>query len=179
MIARAAAPRGFVPGTCHYRLRRAYVPHAAGADGNPVSQWMRRSFDAPRLAGHLRASGFAPGTDWWRADRARMFAALPSPIPMLTENAMIVRLDLRDCPAMASAIAALEGERLDWRLDFSGIGEDGGFEAPAPHQETANHTISIRVPGGFATIEARYGALYDKIGPVLDAADACERARAT
>jgi hypothetical protein len=61
---------------CHYRLRRAYVPHdAAPSDGkdNPVARWTRETFDAAKLARHLRASGLAPETDWWMTESAKLF----------------------------------------------------------------------------------------------------------
>ena len=167
--------------SCHYRLRRGFVPHNAATYGedNPLSRWTRESFDARALAGHLRASGLGPGTDWWRADRAKMFAAFPSPLPVLKEHATIVRLDSRDCPAMGAAIAALDKKRIDWRLDIATVGEDAKVEPPWPHSIRVTHSLRILVPGkaSIVTIEGTGDALETLVGPILDAADECEKAR--
>jgi len=165
--------------TCHYRLRRAYVPHdAAPYEGdNPVARWMRDSFDAPRLVRRLREAGLGPETDWWQANARRFFDVLPSPVPMLMENAIIVRLDSRDCPAMARAIAALENQRIDWRLDLYGVGQDGPVAEIAPHAVWTETTLRIRAERGGVAISGVDGRVARLAAPVLDAAAACERAR--
>ncbi|RHW18061.1 hypothetical protein D1610_06080 [Sphingomonas gilva] len=164
---------------CMYRLRRAYVPHAAGhyKPDNPVAIWTRENFDARRLAAHLKAEGIAPDTDWWRADRAKLFSVLPSPLPMLVEHATVVRLDSGECPAMVAAMNAAENGRIDWRTDMYGIGDDVRSKPPGPHAVTVQMTLRIATPTGPATIEAPAAAFEEIVTPILTAADGCEKAR--
>lgn len=177
---RRTATYRFVPRTCHYRLRRAFIAAEAGAYGedNPVARWMRESFDGPRLVRFLRDTGLPSDTDWWGVRSERLFPALPSPVPMLMANATMVRLDSRDCPAMARAIRAIDAQRIDWRLDLSATGEDGRPQYPAPHAIVTVYRLAIRTPAGIATIEASGSTVARIVAPVLDAADACEQHRA-
>lgn len=176
---RRAEPYGYVPGSCHYRLRRAFVPHDAAAFGgdNPVARWTRESFDGVKLARHLREAGFAPNTDWWRADISKLFQAMPSPVEVLTGNATVVRLDSRNCPELAQAIEAMEAKPLDWRLDFLAVGEDAKLTPPPPHAVRVTYTLRIIMPGpaGGATITGSGPAFLERVEPVLAAADACEK----
>ncbi len=170
---------GFDPATCHYVLRRAFVPaEVAGYGADPaLSQWMRQAFDAPALAKHFHELGLAPNTDWWFADRAAMFSAMPSAVPMLKAHATIVRLDSRDCPAMAKAIGDVDGARLDQSIDLMAVGPDRKLEAPAPHATRAIYALRTNLDGGPLTLEGAAPALRSLVGPILDAADACETAR--
>lgn len=175
-------PRGIQPGTCHYRLRRAFVAMDAVAYGpdNPVSQWTRETFVSSQMAGRLRAAGFGPETDWWMADRARLFASMPSAVPILKDNATLARLDSRDCPALARTVEALESRLLRLKLDFPWIGEDATGEPPWPHAVQMVIALRIMVPGSSTPVLLEgSGALFEKLtGPVFDAGDACEAADA-
>jgi len=179
---RAKPPHGFEAGSCHYRLRRAYVPLAAGPfkGDNPVAKWTRDNFDAARLTRHFRETGIAPGADWWRIDRAKLFATMPSPAQVLTENATVVRLDSRDCPAMGAAIEALDGKTASWRMDMLAVGRDGESTPPAPHSVMTEYSLTISAPGraGRVTIKGAGDEIESLVAPVLDAADACEKAAA-
>lgn len=168
-----------VRATCHHRLRRAYVAHDAAPylGDNPVARWMRDSFDAPRLVRHLREAGLGPETRWWDVDVYRLFDILPSPVQMLRENATVVTIDSRDCPAMARAIAALEGSRIDWRLDLYGVGEDGSVTPIEPHAVWTETSLSIQAERGAVTITGVGGRVQRLAAPVLHAANDCERAR--
>lgn len=165
--------------SCHYRLRRVSVPAPAavygGAD-NPVARWMRDTFDASVLAGHFRRSGLGPDTDWWRTDMERIFAPLPSAVPMLIEQAKVVRVDSRDCPALAAAIRKLEGMRLDRKLDFLGVGEDARLHIPPPHGVTVTYALRTLLPdaGGHMSLEGSGPDMDDLVRPVLAAAETCE-----
>ena len=180
---RSSGPRDIDRGHCHYLYRAAYVPHDAVTyqDDNPVSRWTRAAFDSERLARHLRETGFAPDTDWWLADRARMFTAMPSPVPVLTQNATVDRRDSRDCPGIAAAIAELERQRIDWRVDLIGVGEDEGAP-PTPHGISTEYSLTIFVPGrgGVVTLTGAAGRFEELTRPIWDAMTACEgRAPAT
>lgn len=168
-----------VPGTCLHRLRRAYVPMAAASyqGTNPVAEWTRTHFNAAALARHFKAIGLPPETDWWRADREKMFAAAPSPRAVLTEHATMVRLDSTECPAMAKAIEALEGQSIDTRIDLSGVGEDATMEAPRPHAAITEVTLYLRDTMGLLRLEGSGGVTARLVQPITDAADACEKAR--
>lgn len=171
-----ADPPGDVASNCQYRLRRAFVPQDAAdfADpANAVAQWTRQTFDAPRLAAQLSAAGFAPQTDWWRADPVRMFAGMPSPIQVLMQNAAVVRLDSTQCPAMGEAIARLDRTHLAGRLDLRDVGEDTPVSLPAPHAIRGSYELNVILPGGEATIAGE--GLREVVAPILDAADRCER----
>ncbi len=179
---RPAEQHGVVPGTCHYLLRRAFVPHDAGTYGgkqNPVSRWMEANFDPGKLASHFRASGWEPGTDWWRQDAALMFAVLPSPLAMLRANATVVRLESRHCPAMAQAIAGLEGKRFSGAIDLPRIGPDAKGHVPWPHSVRTRVELRTLLPAstGEAVIDGTGPAFDALMSPILDAADDCEKAR--
>jgi hypothetical protein len=169
------------PGSCHYRLRRAYVEAgAAGYSGpTPVSRWAIANFDAARLTRHFRETGIAPDTDWWMADRTKLFATMPSPVEVLMENVTVIRLDSRDCPGFARAIEALDRQTLTERTDLLAVGEDQAFEPPWPHAVTVEYTLRLNVGGanGRLTLTGSGGRLEALVDPVLDAADVCERAR--
>ena len=165
--------------TCHYRLRRGYVPFEAGdyPETNPVSEWMRRTFDPALLATHLKTAGFAPDTDWWRADRDRLFAAFPSPLPVLMDNATIVTLDSRDCPAMAEELEALDGQTLRSPLDFPRVGQDDFGVPPGPHATRTTYIVNVLGTGGGITIEDAGRDLHAQLKPLLAAMDDCEKKR--
>lgn len=175
-------PRGIQPESCHYRLRRAFVAMGAVAYGpdNPVSQWTRETFVSSQMAGRLRAAGFGPETDWWMADRARLFATMPSAVPILKDNATLLRLDSRDCPALAQTVEALEGRLLRLKLDFLQVGEDATGEPPRPHAVHVVIALRIMVPGSsFPVLLEGSGEMFERLSsPVFDAADACEKAGA-
>jgi hypothetical protein len=171
---------GYLPerGTCHYQLRRAYVPHEASSHGgaNPVADWTRTRFDPRALVRHFRTVGLGPDTDWWRADPKKMFAASPSPRDMLAANATIVRLGSRECPGMADAIEALEGKALG-KADVPTIGEDAEIGPPAPHAVTTTITLNLRSGGGTLQLKGWRGLVEQMVSPILDAADFCETLR--
>lgn len=176
-----ASPRTYapVPGSCRYLLRRAYVPLNAEAynESNPVADWTRANFNPPALVRHFRAIGLAPNTDWWGADRKKMFATAPSPRDVLARNAVVVRLDSIECPQMGKAVEALEGVPLDVKIDLATIGADGKLAPPWPHSITSTTTLHLRANGAALSVEGSGGRMKQLIGPVLDAADACEKAR--
>jgi hypothetical protein len=132
------------------------------------------------MAGRLRAAGFAPETDWWMADRARLFATMPSAVPILKDNATLVRLDSRDCPALAQTVEALEGPLLRLKLDFLRVGEDATGAPPRPHAVHVVIALRIMVPGSsFPVLLEGSGEMFERLSsPVFDAADACEKAGA-
>ena len=165
---------------CHLRYRRAYVPHdAAPYQGeNPLSNWMRENFDPARLVAHLRESGLPPQTDWWQVERARLFSTLPSPAQLLREHATIVRIDSRDCPRLAEAIRQLERTRLDWRLDFAGVGADQRPPPPAPHSGSVTYRLRTFTPNGGAAIEGWGQHMRELVRPIDNAIETCERPRA-
>jgi hypothetical protein len=175
---RPKLPHGFVEGSCRYRLRRVYVPGDAGGwDDNPVAQWTRDNFDPAKLVAHFKALGLPPDTDWWRVDRERMFSALPSPVEILTASATMVRLDSRDCDPFGAAIAEMDTKRLSWRTDVWTVGRDVQPVYPGPHSVVPVWSLDIGTPrGGFVTIEGSGKDFHAIVGPVLDAADAFEKA---
>lgn len=180
---KTARPRGRPPRTCHYRLRRAYVDHnVAGYGGaSAVSRWTIDNFDAARLVRHFRDAGFAPDTDWWNADRTRLFVAMPSPIPVLMANTTVVRLDSRECPAFGRAVERLDRVALTTRLDMIGVGGDyKPTRYLQPHGGDVRYTVRAMAPGAGALmkIEGSGVSQFTKLfQPMLDAADACEAAR--
>lgn len=166
------------PKSCVYLLRRAYVDLAAASYGehNPVADWTEQNFHPRALARHFRLIGIAPDTDWWGADRARLFSAAPSPHTILAENITMISLDSRECPAMASAIVATEGKAFDTPIDWPTVGTDPIVAVPRPHAHVTSLTVYLRSGGGSMTIEG--GDMVERIArPILDAADACEKAR--
>lgn len=179
LYCRRDGAHGFDRSACHYRLRRAFVPLDAASYGedNPLARWTRESFDAERLARHLQAAGLPPDSDWWRVDEERIFSSMPSPAPLLREHARVVRVDSRDCPAFGEAVAALESKRVDWRLDFLGVGEDTALVAPNPHAQITEYSFRILVPGRLnaVTLQGVSSQLDDLFAPVAEALDACER----
>lgn len=175
---RPKPPYGFDQATCHVVLRRVQIPDDVGGLGGPnaLSAWMQANFDAPALARHLRAEGVEPGANWWRVDRARMFAASPSPDAALKAGARLDRVDSRDCPAMAEAFANLDSSSIDLRFDMTGIGDDVVGQAPAPHSNFWTYTLSVRSDKGLTTIETDSWRIGDLVIPILKAAEACAKA---
>ena len=167
--------------SCHYRLRRAYVSDDGGGyDDNPVARWTREAFDAPRLAAHLRVLGLPANTDWWRADRAQMFAVLPSAVPMLMQNATVVRMDSRECPALQQALRHIQTQRISLDVDLPTVHPDQRVTGPPPHAVRIVYTLRSLASAADegVTIRGNGSMLREMIHPVLDAADACERRRA-
>lgn len=167
--------RGFERSTCHVVLRRVQIPDDVGGLGGPnvLSRWMQENFDAPALARHLKTQGLGPNTDWWRADRQRMFSAFPSPDAALTAAVRLERVDSRDCPAMAQAFETLDKAHVDIRLDMTGVGEDVWGKAPRPHSTAWTYTLSLRNDKGLTTLETDSWLIGDLVHPVLEAANAC------
>lgn len=173
-------PYGFDRASCRHVMRRITIPVAAASygDDNPLSIWTRENFGPERMARHLKAAGFAPDTDWWMSDRTRMFEGQPSPAEVLRQAARIERADSQDCPAMAKAIAEIETKRIDAGVDFWTLGPETKLVPPRPHAAQWTIAIEFLVNGRWATLESD-GALLDPIvGPVLDAGEACMRAKA-
>jgi hypothetical protein len=110
------------------------------------------------------------------ADRAKLFTPLPSAVQVLKDKAQVVRLDSRDCPAMAKAVAAVDGARLDLPIDLLAIGKDAPLKPPRPHDVTVTYTLTVRAEDGLVTLEGGR-LLHRLVEPILDAADACERDR--
>ena len=180
LYCRARGPYDVDRTACHLRYRRAFVPHDAGVYGteNPLSLWMRQNFDPVRLVAHLRNIGLGSDTDWWRADRARIFAGLPSPAQLLRDQATVVRVDSRDCRHFDETVRRLERTRLELPLDIAGIGADQRPPAPAPHSGWVTYRIATFTPNGFAEIEGWGGYLADLVNPIVEAVERCERAQA-
>lgn len=162
---------------CRYRLRQATVPADAAAMGelNPVASWMREAFDPVALAAHLRQSGIPPETVWWRVDRRRLFGAAPSPDEVLRRNALVESVDSDNCPALKTAMEALELGARDWRTDLPRVGADGPVIPPIPHAVIVNYSLVFRRADrvGSAILageEPVGGAL---IGTVLEAGHVC------
>ncbi len=170
-------PYGVDRDSCHIVLRQVRIPADAGGLGgaNPLSLWMRENFDAKGLVRHFRAEGLSPETDWWRADRARLFAASASPDTVLKSQARIEQVDSRDCPAMAQAFAALDAARLDLRLDLFGVGADTTVKPPLPHSNSWTFTLELMREDGLAKLETSSRQVGDLVFPILKAAEACAK----
>jgi hypothetical protein len=183
LYCRHVPPHGFDRSSCHYRYRRAYVPHDAAVysqPDNPVSTWTREAFNPEQLVAHLRAIDMAPETSWWRADWARMFAALPSPAPVLRANAIVRHMDSRDCPALGEAVEVMERESLGWRVDFLFVGQDPRMDPPPPHGTITAYELNLNTPlGGMVTINGTAQEFDNLMRPVFEAIATCERAAAT
>ncbi len=166
------------PGSCRYLLRRAYVPldSASYRESNPLSEWSRANFNAPALARHFRAVGLGPDTDWWMADRDKMFAEAPSPVAVLRQNAVVVRLDSVECPQMGEAIQALEGQPIPANIDLATVGHDDKLLPPWPHSVISVFKVYLRADGSAFSLEGSGGPVAKMVSPILDAADACEKA---
>jgi hypothetical protein len=167
-----------VAGSCHYRLRQVANDHHTDEPGDPLTLWVRQSFDPEALARRLRALNWVPGAPFYGADQDRAFATLPSPIPVLTQGSTLATVDSRTCPAMARALAALDQRRVDWRTDMTEVGEDGRSQELGVHGVWAVYRLTIRVPGGEVTLDGAGNALHFLAGPVVRAARACIEARA-
>lgn len=173
-------PYGFDRESCRHVMRRVTIPVAAASygDDNPLSIWTRENFGPERMARRLKAAGFAADTDWWMADRVKMFEDQPSPAELLRREARIERVDTVTCPAMAKAIAEMETKRIEAGVDFWTVGPETVPAPPRPHATRWRVTLEFMVKGGWVTIEDN-GALLEPIaGPVLDAGEACFRAKA-
>lgn len=170
---RPKQPYGFDRATCHYVLRSATVPVHVGFEDDAPSRWMRKSFEPVRLAAHLKAEGLAPNTDWWMADRARLFAQHPSAAEMLRAEGKVARVDSRQCPAMAKAILAMETKTLAAPVDFWMVGEPATLIPPQPHGAIWTYKLELIVGGRGATIESSSPWIADVVGPVFDAARSC------
>jgi hypothetical protein len=180
---RPAKPYGFQKNSCHYRFRAAFVAAAAAVFGaeseNPVSLWMRDSFEPARLTRHLREAGLGPDTRWWTVDLTPIFAALSSPAAVLAENAEVVHVDSRDCVAMADAIVALEARRLGWHVDLFTVGKDAELHGSPAHASRFVYWLRIRTPqGSQATIEDDGRGVGRLVAPIIAAAQACHAPRA-
>jgi hypothetical protein len=173
-------PHDFDRDNCHFVVRRVFVPVDAASYGteNPVSTWMRQNFGPETLARRLKTAGFATDTNWWTADRQKMFAQQPSPADILKSQAKVVRVDSRDCPALAKAIDAMETKRLDMPVDFWSVGPKGELVAPRPHATRWLYTLDLIVAGQFLTLEGDGALVTDIVNPVFDAANACAQAAA-
>lgn len=166
--------------TCLYILRRAYVPLNVANSGetNPLSKWALANFDPQGLAIHLREIGLSPNTHWWSADREAIFSAAASPLAVLTDNAVVTRLDSTECPEMEAAIKALEGKSLGGVVDFVTVGEDRPLRPPPPpHAVKTNYTIHLRGDGGGYAIQGWGGPAEQMASPILEAANTCAQAR--
>jgi hypothetical protein len=176
---RLDAERDIRRGTCRYILTRAFVPlDVRGTQGdNPLSNWARDAFDPARLVADLRARGFGPATDWWRADHGALFEVLPSPLPALMRHAQLSRIDSRDCPALARAARSIDAQRLDWRVDLHAVGVDGRRMERNPHSAWCVFEFAFAAPGGGTAILKTSGSAAERIAaPVLDAEEACQKA---
>ncbi|KRA74636.1 hypothetical protein ASD89_10035 [Caulobacter sp. Root656] len=176
---RRKPPYDFDRDNCHYVLRRATVPVAAASYGteNGLSTWTRQNFGPEKLARHLKAAGFAPDIDWWiAADRQTMFAEQPSPAALLKSQARVVRVDSRDCPALAKAIGAMETRRLGLPVDFWAVGPKGVLDPPPPHATQWLYVLNLIVAGHAVTVEGDHALMSDIVDPVFKAAQACEQA---
>lgn len=175
LFCRPAQPYGFDKDSCHIVLRKVSIPVEVGGHSKPtsLSRWMRENFDGPALARHLKAEGVSPQTDWWFADRARIFAASASPAAALKAELRVDRVDSRDCPAMAKAFSALDAASLDLRLDLFGVGKDAVPRAPMPHSSQWVYTLGLMREDGAVTLETTSRAVEAHVVPILKAADAC------
>jgi hypothetical protein len=174
---RRKLPYGF--DNCRHVMRRVTIPIDAASYGteNPLSTWTRQNFGPERLAARLKAAGFAPDTNWWMADRARMFDGQPSPAEVLRRAAKVERVDTRECAAMAKAIEEMETKRIDGAVDFWTVGSETRLVPPRPHATRWLFTVEMLVGGRPVTLESD-GAVVDPIiGPVLDAGETCMRAK--
>ena len=175
---RRKPPHDFDRDNCHYVLRRAFVPAAAASYGteNPLSTWTRQNFGPETLAKRFKAAGVAPDINWWFADRQALFARQPSPAVVLKSLAKVIRVDSRDCPALAKAIDAMETRRLDLPADFWAVGPKGQLVAPAPHATQWLYALNLMAAGHAVTVEGDGPQVTDIVNPVFDAAQACEQA---
>lgn len=171
-------PYGFDSESCHIVLRKISIPVAVAGHGaqTSLSRWLPEHFDAQGLVRHLKAEGLAPDTDWWWADRARLFAASASPDAALKAELQVQRVDSRDCPAMAKAFNALDATKLDLRLDIFGVGQDTATTPPQPHANSWTVTLGLLREDGAVTFETGSRRIVDLVFPILRAADACATA---
>lgn len=163
---------------CRIQMRRAYVPLSAAVydETNAIADWMRGAFDPQKLTSYLRETGMAPDTDWWMADRAAIFAALPSPVPILRQHAELVVVESGDCPAMLASLEEIDATSVDWRVNLFGVGaEEKPPMPPRPHAVQTNYTLRfVAADGDQVTVEGGSAALQSMIGPTLQAAEECE-----
>ncbi len=163
---------------CQFVLRIVAIPRAAIDRTGPVGLFMRKSFDPGGVVAGLKANAIRPDADMWRIDGNRLFGGLPSATGLLRDNAKVMLLDSRQCPAMQREIAALEGQQLPQRIDISLLGDDGALPPPPPHAVRREDKLVFRADGEFMTITSWSGGLYRLLSPVYDAADACLKDRA-
>jgi len=171
-------PYDFDRTSCHHVVRRAFVPVDAASYGaeNPLSTWTRQNFGPETLAKRLKAAGLAPDINWWLADRKAMFNQQPSPAEILKSQAKVVRVDSRDCPALAKAIGDMETKRLTMPVDFWSVGPQSTLTPPRPHATRWLYSLDLLVAGQFVTLESDGALVADIVNPVFDAAYACEQA---
>lgn len=166
-------------GGCYFVLRRAFVPLEAEGYNvqNPLSDWTKENFDPAALIRHFKDIGFTADTPWYDVDRDAVFTKSPSAYNVLMENAVTIRLDSKECPEMGEAIEALEGQMLDTKIDFYGVGTDQKRIVPGPHATTINYEINLQANGGFLSLHGSGGLVAELAHPILTIADVCENAR--
>lgn len=164
------------PTRCHYRFRWAVVDHELIDESrpNPPADFMREAFDPAVVVARLKELGYPPTSNWGPPSMARVYEALPDPVPMLIANTTVRVVDSRTCPGLLAAIEAADPRPLTSRRDFPGLAEDRR-EAPPPHAAYATYWLSIPPKGGGEAVLVRGSgpALESHVRPILEAAASC------
>lgn len=156
---------------CRYRVRDITIPISPYTH-ELLARFAEDAFDAEAVTENLKVADLPPGTNLWHVQNPILFADLPRADAILRDGARIVIVDSADCPAVASAIDALEGETMSWPVDFSYVGEDQEVPPPRPHSSRMSYKINMRAEGGSLTLEGG-SALWSLVQPVLQAASVC------
>lgn len=164
---------GSAPSDCRYRVRDITIPISPHTDES-LARFAEDAFDGETVRENLQAADMPLGANLWHVPNETLFANLPKADAILREGALAVVVDSADCPAVASAIASLEGRTASWPVDLSFVGEDQEVPPPRPHATRFNYKINMLAEGSFLTLDGN-DALWPLVQPVLEAASDCRR----
>ncbi|AQR60297.1 hypothetical protein BZG35_00480 [Brevundimonas sp. LM2] len=163
---------------CYPQMRDITIPASASAGGygadTPLSSWIREQYDPVALVQALKAADVPPDADAWRTDLAPVFAGMASPLDVLRSQTQTRTVDGRTCPALVTALEAVEGRMLEWRIDLLGVAEDTVPPAPRPHATRWRYRLQF-----FDEDDVGIGAgssLEPIVSPVFEAGQACRQA---
>lgn len=157
---------------CQPRMRELTIPiHAYGGEHDVLAVWAREAFDPAAAVAALKAAGVAPASNLWFVNGATLFAGAPSPAGLLQAAVRTRSTDTVRCPLMGEALAAMEGQMLEWRIDLAGLGEDALPSAPRPHATRWSYMLRF-LNNDFVTVEAG-ASLAAVVSPPFAAGEAC------